>query len=265
MDQPSVKPTLRRAVSAAALTLAIAWPGFSVAAQRQDDEADARRLIDVLGLVAGSSVADVGAGSGVLTVPLARHVGPTGRVYSTDINPDRLEEIRSAVRAASLENVVVIEGAPAETNLPEQCCDAVFMRSVYHHFGDPAAMNASLYSSVKPGGRLAVVDFPPRTGQTAPPGRRNEGNAHGVTPATVIDELTAAGFARVRQLDWTTPGAFLVVAERPERPEPEQGRAGGRYAARQTVTPPRLKRSAVGGSAARQDGFESSNLQRRMR
>jgi predicted methyltransferase len=215
MDQHCVKPTLRRAASAAAVALAIGWPALPVAAQ-QDDAADARRLIEVLGVGAGSFVADVGAGSGVLTVPIARHVGPRGRVYSTDINGDRLEDIREAAQAASLENVVVIEGAPAETNLPAECCDAVFMRNVYHHFGDPAAMNASLYRSVKPGGRLAVVDFPPRTDESAPAGRRNEGDAHGVTPTTVIEELSAAGFARVRQLDWTTAGAFLVVAERPE-------------------------------------------------
>ena len=216
MDQSRVKLTLRGTASAAAVALAIGWPGLSVAAQRQDDAADAIRLIEVLGLSQGSLVADVGAGSGVLTVPIARHVGPRGRVYSTDINADRWEEIRDAAREASLENVVVVEGAPAETNLPEECCDAVFMRNVYHHFGDPASMNASLLRSLKPGGRLAVVDFPPDTGESAPAGQRNEGDSHGVTPATVIEELTAAGFARVRQLDWTTPGTFLVVAERPE-------------------------------------------------
>lgn len=165
MNQRCLKPPMRRAAAAVAVALAIGWSVLPVWAQQQDDAADARRLIEVLGLSTGSFVADVGAGSGVLTVPLARHVGPTGRVYSTDINPDRLEEIRNAVRAASLENVVVVEGAPAETNLPDECCDAVFMRNVYHHFDDPAAMNASLYWSLKPGGLLAIVDFPPRTGR----------------------------------------------------------------------------------------------------
>lgn len=207
---------LRGALIIAAVTaLAVAWPDRS-AAQRQDDAADAQRLIEVLGLSAGSFVADVGAGSGVLTVPIARHVGSTGRVYSTDINPDRLKEIRAAARQASLENVVVVEGAATETNLPEACCDAVFMRNVYHHFGDPAAMNRSLYLSLKSGGRLAVVDFPPDTRETAPAGRRTEGDSHGVTATTVIEELTAAGFTRVRRLDWPTSGAFLVIAERPE-------------------------------------------------
>ena len=219
MHHPSVKPALLRPASAAALALATACAAFPLAAQSRSDAdaADARRLIEVLDLGAGSVVADVGAGSGVLTVPLARHVGPSGRVYSTDINPDRLAEIRTAARAASLDNVVVVEGAPAETRLPDECCDAVFMRNVYHHFEDPAAMNASLVRSLKPGGRLAVVDFPPRTGRSEPAGRRADGNGHGVTPATVIEELTAAGFTQVRQLDWPTAGAFLIVAVRPER------------------------------------------------
>ena len=198
------------------MALAIAWPAAALAVQRQDDAADARRLIQVLELSEGSFVADVGAGSGVLTIPIARHVGPTGRVYSTDINPDRLADIRRAVRAAALDNVVVVEGALAQTNLPLACCDAVFMRNVYHHFGDPAAMNASLVQSVKPGGRLAVVDFPPRTGQSAPPDQRSDGDSHGIMAATVIDELVAAGFVRVRQLEWTRSGAYLVVAERPD-------------------------------------------------
>lgn len=199
---------------AVAFAAALGWCYPSVAAP-QNNAADARRLIEVLGLEAGSVVADVGAGSGVLTVPIARHVGPQGRVYSTDINPDRLADIRGAVRAASLENVVVVEGAAAGTMLPAECCDAIFMRAVYHHFGDPQAMNASLLGSLKPGGRLAVVDFPPDQGHSAAPGSRAEGEGHGVTSATVIEELAAAGFTRVRQVEWTSGRGFLVVAERP--------------------------------------------------
>jgi ubiquinone/menaquinone biosynthesis C-methylase UbiE len=80
-------------------------------------------------------------------------------VYSTDINPERLKEIRQAVEKAGLQNVTVVEGGSARTNLPDECCDAIFMRHVYHHLGDPPGMNASLLRSLKPGGRVAVVDF----------------------------------------------------------------------------------------------------------
>jgi ubiquinone/menaquinone biosynthesis C-methylase UbiE len=187
----------------------------NVATQAPNDAADAARLSDVLQLRAGAVVADIGAGSGLLTVPVAREVGPTGRVYATDVNPQRLEELRKAATDAGLQNVVVVAGAAAGTSLPDACCDAVFMRYVYHHFNDPPAFNASLLRSLRPGGRLAVVDFPPPNGRSAPAGSRDSGDAHGVTPATVADELTAAGFIGVERLDWPSADGFLVIARRP--------------------------------------------------
>lgn len=186
-----------------------------IEAQRQDDAADAARLVEVLGVGASSTVADVGAGSGELTVRMAHVVETNGRVYSTDINPERLKEIRQAVEKAGLQNVTVVEGGSARTNLPDECCDAIFMRHVYHHLGDPQEMNASLRRSLKPGGRVAVVDFAPDTGRSAPPGRRDSGKAHGVSPETVIEELSEGGFVNVRQLAWPSSGYFLVVGERP--------------------------------------------------
>jgi predicted methyltransferase len=121
------------------------------------------------------------------------------------------------IASASLSNVIVLQSAAAETNLPAVCCDAIFMRLVYHHFGDPPAMNASLLRSLKPGGRLAVLEFRPASGVTAAPGKRAEGNSHGVMPATVIEELTAAGFADVHEVPWPSAPTFAVVAERPEK------------------------------------------------
>jgi predicted methyltransferase len=88
------------------------------------------------------------------------------------------------------------------------------MRHVYHHFGDPALMNTNLMESLKAGGRLAVVDFPPDVGISAQAGRRGAGQYHGVMPQTVIDELRAAGFIDVAQLPWPSNGYFLVIARR---------------------------------------------------
>jgi ubiquinone/menaquinone biosynthesis C-methylase UbiE len=184
-------------------------------AQEQNDAADTARLIEVLEIRAGHHVADIGAGSGDLTIPIARHVTSAGHVYSTDINPQRLSEIRAAQNRAGLANISVIEGASARTNLPAGCCDAIFMRHVYHHFGDPPLMNASLMASLQPGGRLAIVDFAPDNGVSAPPGRRGTDVSHGVMPQTVITELGEAGFELVEQLPWSSRGYFLVVARRP--------------------------------------------------
>jgi predicted methyltransferase len=80
-------------------------------------------------------------------------------------------------------------------------------------------MNASLLRSLKPGGRLAVLEFRPASGVTAAPGQRGEDNSHGMMPATVIEELTAAGFADVHEVPWPSAPTFAVVAQRPERPE----------------------------------------------
>jgi len=201
-------------VRPALLGLALLLVPGSLTGQAQNDAADTARLVEVLRLSEGSSVADIGAGLGDLTVRMARHVGPNGTVYSTDINPERLQDIRAAATKAGMENVRIVEGGSTRTNLPGECCDAAFMRHVYHHIGDPPAMNASIRQSLKAGGRVAIVDFQPRGGQTGPPGRRDQGLLHGVTPDVIIEELQAAGFVEVQQLPWSSPGYFLVVGKR---------------------------------------------------
>lgn len=204
--------TLRRALIV--LPLLLCCRGVILHGQAQDDAADTARLIEVLGLRDGSVVADIGAGSGQLTVRIAPHVGRTGIVYSTDVNPERLREIRAAIKKLEQQNVQVVEGASDRTNLPERCCDAIVVRHVYHHFGEPPAMNASLRESLRPGARLAIVDFAPDAGVSAPPGRRDTAPHHGVTPETVMNELMAAGFTEVQRLPWSSPGYFLIVGQR---------------------------------------------------
>jgi len=189
---------------------------FQTAEQKRDAD-DVAKLIEVLSLRPGSIVADIGAGGGALEPAISRAIGPDGRLYATDISEDRLADIRKVVASASLLNVTVLQGGAAETKLPEACCDAIFMRLVYHHFGDPPAMNASLLRSLKPGGRLAVLEFRPTSGITAAPGKRGEGNSHGVMPATVIEELTAAGFGDVREVRWPSAPTFAVLAQRPAK------------------------------------------------
>jgi SAM-dependent methyltransferase len=197
------------------LALMLCAAAGALRAPAQNDAADVERLVTLLDLHEGSVVADIGAGSGALSVQIAAHVGQSGRVYSTDIDTKRLGDIRRAVARAELSTVTVVEGRAADTNLPEQSCDAIFMRDVYHHFADPAAMNASLLRTLKLGGRLAIIDFAPRSGRRQPPGKRAEGRDHGVQLTDVVEELTAAGFADVRQADWSSSGNFAVIGMRP--------------------------------------------------
>ena len=125
-----------------------------------------------------------------MTFALAKAVGESGRVFTNELNKDRVKAIEREAEKSGVKNVTVVEGREAETNFPDQCCDAIFMRNVYHHFGDPPAMNASLLKSLKPGGRLAVIDFtppPPSDVSENPPGRRGEDNHHGITLATLAE------------------------------------------------------------------------------
>ncbi len=186
-------------------------------ANAQTDAADTAFLVKALGLRDGSVVADVGAGRAALTIPLARAVAPSGRVYATELGGPPLSRLRDTVTAAAVEDVVVLEGDPVRTNLPAGCCDAVVIRNVYHHFADPPAMNASLLASLKRDGLLAVLDFAPDGAEAPLPAGRSKGKTHGVRSATVVKELGAAGFDLVsvtRRADAT----FAVVARKPSRP-----------------------------------------------
>jgi tRNA A58 N-methylase Trm61 len=183
----------------------------------QNDAQDVQRLITAMALEPRMTVAEIGAGAGELTVLMARHLGTQGRVYSTEISQDRLAAIKNAITAASLSNVIVLEAGVQSTNLPAECCDAIFMRVVYHHFSNPNAINASLFTALKPGGRLAILDFPPLKGREAVTAEgRASGDTHGVTKETVARELTAAGLEVLRAEE---PRAgqqgFIVVARKP--------------------------------------------------
>jgi ubiquinone/menaquinone biosynthesis C-methylase UbiE len=193
-----------------------AWPSFPGRACAQDDfVSDAARLATALKLDGGQTIADIGAGRGELTVELARKVGPSGRVYATELDKDRLRDIREAAKSAGLSNVSVIEAHATSTNLTDGCCDALVLRKVYHHIADPRLMNASMRQSLKPGGLLAVLDFVPDSAESADPADRDTGDQHGVTAATVVRELEQAGFERVVVEEGPRPGNFMVVVRRP--------------------------------------------------
>ena len=170
------------------------------------------RLRQVLNLKSGMSVADVGAGSGDLTIALAAEVGSDGRVFSSDIDASALAEIRRRVDAAGLGNVTVVAAAADSTGLPPNCCDAIVLRRVYHHLSHPAATNADLRRSLRPGAVLAVIDFPPPLAWLwpwPPPGVPKDRKGHGVTADIVVGEVSAAGFELVQRFDdWPGRGPF---------------------------------------------------------
>ncbi len=163
----------------------------------QSTEEDADWLIEVLNIQEGSVVAEIGAGDGSLTLALAQHVGSNGHIYSSELGADSVQYLQDAVDSASASNVSVVEGHPDRTNFPQKCCNALFMRRVYHHFKDPSEMNQSILESLKPGGRLAIIDFTPRSTESTDPDDRATGQHHGVTVETVVKELKKAGFTLI--------------------------------------------------------------------
>jgi len=196
-------------VTGFAVALALGGVASAHAASRFEREVD--RLAELLAIGPGSTVADIGAGKGAFAIALARRVGPGGRVYATEIDASLRAKIARAAEREGLANVVVVEALEDATGLPEGCCDAAFLRSVYHHLSKPEPILASLRRSLRPGARLAVIDFRPTrwlalwTPQDVPADR----GGHGVRPEIVVREAEAAGFARVAlEEDW--PGSWLV-------------------------------------------------------
>jgi SAM-dependent methyltransferase len=145
----------------------------------------------------GVSVADVGAGAGHLAIVAARLVGPSGRVFASEIDPRKLDRIRRKTRNSRLINVTVVEAKDDRSGLPPACCDGVLLRGSYHHFTNPAAITADLYRSVRPGGVAAIVDFPAKWWLSffAPlKGVPADRGGHGIPANIVVEEMTAAGF-----------------------------------------------------------------------
>jgi ubiquinone/menaquinone biosynthesis C-methylase UbiE len=165
------------------------WTGFGFRA----DGPERLRLRQALSLKTGMVVADVGAGKGELTFALAAEVGPSGRVFSTEIDPARAVRLREAISTAKLGHVSVVEARVDDTGLPAGCCDVIVLRRVYHHVSNPSRTNASLLRSLRPGGVLAVIDFPP-------PFFLGRGE-FGVPAQAVINEVTIHGMELVRSVD----------------------------------------------------------------
>jgi SAM-dependent methyltransferase len=169
-------------------------------------EIEVRRLVPLLRFEPGMTVADVGAGYGAWTLRLSLWTGTSGHVYATDVAQEQLAALRALVAREKLTNVTIIEGASAATNLPSQCWDAILLRNVFHYLREPAAMIRSLTASLKPGGRLAVVDFPPRPNTKVPEGVSANRGGFGV-PAEVVEREVAVLLRHVSTVpDWAPEG-----------------------------------------------------------
>ena len=123
-------------------------------AEEHPDEA-----LDALKIPKGATVADVGAGVGYFTWRLAERVGPNGVVYGEDIQQEMLDQLRKNMQARHLENVRAVLGTIADAKLPKESLDLVLLVDVYHEFSEPERMLDSLRDSLKPGGRLVLLEY----------------------------------------------------------------------------------------------------------
>jgi len=126
--------------------------------EREQEERPSR-LMAALEIRPGQSVADVGAGSGYFTWRLAEAVGPRGRVFATDIQPEMLDLLSTNLHQRGFTNVIPILGDTQHPRLPTNSVDLILMVDVYHEFDHPYEMTVGLVEALKPGGRLVLVEY----------------------------------------------------------------------------------------------------------
>ncbi len=149
------------------------------------------RVMDLLQLKAGSTVADIGAGSGWFSVRAARRVGANGHVIAEDINPKAIAYIQQRAQREHLANIVPVLGTPDDPKLPPNSLDAALMLKVYHEIAHPQLVLANLREALKPGARFGIID------------RNGNGADHGLKESIVRDEVEHAGFRQVARYDFT--------------------------------------------------------------
>jgi len=165
-----------------------------------------REVIAALRIEPGAAVADVGAGTGYFSERFARAVGPSGRVYATEVQDAMLDALAERVAERGLGNVTLLRAAFDDPSLPEACCDLVFLANVYKEIDRRVAWTRRLVPALRPGGRVAIVEYRPGAPGIGPPEDVR------LSEAQIVAELTAAGFALVERHDFLPRQSFLVFA-----------------------------------------------------
>ena len=172
----------------------------------REERLQINRVMDVLGIVPGKAVADVGAGSGWFTVRAARRVGGGGLVYAVDINPEAIRHIEERAKKEELQNVKTILGKADDPALPAGSVDAVLLLKTYHEVAQPIALLQNLREALRPGAKVGVID------------RNGNGEDHGIGRDVVIREAKEAGYKLVQQYDFVKGDKmdyFLVFTAAP--------------------------------------------------
>jgi FkbM family methyltransferase len=168
------------------------------------EEEQPDRALDVLKIQPGSVVADIGAGSGYFTTRLARRVGPSGRVYAVDIQPEMLRLLDLRLKRDNLTNVTLVQGQIADPQLSPATLDLELMVDVYHEFSAPQTMLRHLREALKPNGRLVLLEY--RKEDRSIPIRED----HKMSVAEAKLEVEAEGFT-LSQVDESLPRQHILI------------------------------------------------------
>jgi predicted methyltransferase len=163
------------------------------------------RVMDLLNLKPGSTVADIGAGGGWFSVRAARRVAPNGRVIAEEINPKAIASIQQRAQREHLINIVTLLGTPDDPKLAPDSLDAALMLKVYHEIAHPELVLANLRAALKPGARFGIID------------RNGNGADHGLNEPILRAEVEHAGFRQVARYDFTKADKqdyFLIFEKR---------------------------------------------------
>lgn len=181
-----------------AMTMHYAGAEWLIRNEREREER-CSLLLDNLGLKTGMTVCDMGCGNGFYAIPIAKLLGPKGRVLAVDIQPEMLFLLRERMEIESVDNITPILGSVDDPYLPEGSVDLAILVDVYHEFGFPEEMLAALRKSLKPDGRIVLVEF--RAEDDDVPIKPE----HKMTKKQVNRELVANGFkldSEFEELPW---------------------------------------------------------------
>lgn len=165
-------------------------------------------IMDALGIAEGSVVGDLGVGGGWFAIRLARRVGPNGLVYAEDIQQEMLEATSRRVAREDLRNVRTVKGRPLDPGLPKGALDAVLIVNTYNELEDPVTLLENVAASLKPHGRVGVVDFK-RDGLGPGPALEER-----VDPDAVMRDAEAAGLRLLRRETFLPYQYFLIFVRR---------------------------------------------------
>ncbi len=170
----------------------------------REKEENPEGALDALALKPGMVVADVGAGTGYMSLRMAKRVGPGGKVYTNDLQPEMLRRLRENAAKAGITNIETVQGEEADPKLPAGRMDLVLLVDVYHEFSKPREMIDKLRESLKPTGRLVLLEY--RKEDPKVPIREE----HKMTVAEVKAELEPQGLV-LSQVIETLPRQHILI------------------------------------------------------